>query len=55
MLLVGNGRVITPAMDKLKAHCLRLKMSPKKMGVRNCLCYEFFDRDGEEKIKAAVK
>lgn len=27
----------------------------KELGVRTCLCYEVSDRDGEEKMKAAVK
>lgn len=27
----------------------------KKFGVRSCLCYEISDRDGEDKMKAAVK
>ncbi len=27
----------------------------KRLGVRTCLCYEVSDRDGEEKMKAAVK
>ena len=40
---------------QIEGSLFAIEEAAKKTGVRSCLCYEISDRDGEEKMKAAVK
>lgn len=43
------------SFGEIEGSLFSIAEAAKQTGIRSCLCYEISDRDGEEKMKAAVK